>query len=59
MTSSSFDAQFDLVVSVDNLEHVEDDVTAMAGLLRALRPGGRWSSTSPATSGAGSSSAAG
>jgi len=28
------------VVSVDNLEHVEDDVTAMRTLLRALRPGG-------------------
>jgi SAM-dependent methyltransferase len=41
VTRLDFDAQFDLVVSVDNLEHVEDDVTAMKGLLRALRPGGR------------------
>jgi SAM-dependent methyltransferase len=41
VTKLDFDAEFDLVVSVDNLEHVEDDVTAMRGLLRALRPGGR------------------
>ena len=41
MTKLEFDRQFDLVVSVDNLEHVEDDVTAMRALLRALRPGGR------------------
>ncbi len=41
VTKLDFDAEFDLVVSVDNLEHVEDDVTAMTGLLRALRPGGR------------------
>jgi SAM-dependent methyltransferase len=41
VTKLDFDEEFDLVVSVDNLEHVEDDVTAMTGLLRALRPGGR------------------
>jgi len=41
VTKLDYDAAFDLVVSVDNLEHVEDDVTAMRGLLRALRPGGR------------------
>ena len=29
------------MVSVDNLEHVEDDVEAMRTLLHALRPGGR------------------
>lgn len=40
VTRLDFDAKFDLVVSVDNLEHVEDDVTAMETLLRALRPGG-------------------
>jgi SAM-dependent methyltransferase len=40
VTRLDFDARFDLVVSVDNLEHVEDDVTAMRTLLRALRPGG-------------------
>jgi SAM-dependent methyltransferase len=41
VTKLDYDAQFDLVVSVDNLEHVADDVTAMRGLRRALRPGGR------------------
>jgi SAM-dependent methyltransferase len=41
VTQLYFDAAFDLVVSVDNLEHVEDDVTAMKVLVRALRPGGR------------------
>jgi SAM-dependent methyltransferase len=40
VTQLDFDGTFDLVVSVDNLEHVEDDVTAMRTLLRALRPGG-------------------
>lgn len=41
VTKLEFDGTFDLVVSVDNLEHVEDDVTAMRGLLRALKPGGK------------------
>jgi SAM-dependent methyltransferase len=41
VTQLDFDAVFDLVVSVDNLEHVEDDVAAIRCLLRALRPGGR------------------
>ena len=41
VTALDFEQQFDLVVSVDNLEHVEDDVAAMACLFRALRPGGR------------------
>jgi SAM-dependent methyltransferase len=40
VTHLDFEAMFDLVVSVDNLEHVEDDVTAMEILLRALRPSG-------------------
>ncbi len=41
VTKLGFEDEFDLVVSVDNLEHVEDDVQAMRTLLRALRPGGR------------------
>jgi SAM-dependent methyltransferase len=41
VTKLDFDAEFDLVLSVDNFEHVEDDVAAMRTLLRALRPGGR------------------
>jgi SAM-dependent methyltransferase len=39
VTQLDFDRAFDLVVSVDNLEHVEDDVAAMKTLRRALRPG--------------------
>jgi SAM-dependent methyltransferase len=41
VTHLGFERQFDLVVSVDNLEHVEDDIGAMKELLAALRPGGR------------------
>jgi SAM-dependent methyltransferase len=41
VTSLGFDGVFDLVLSVDNLEHVTDDVGAMRTLLHALRPGGR------------------
>jgi SAM-dependent methyltransferase len=41
VTKLDFEDAFDLVVSVDNLEHVEDDVEAMRTLLHALRPGGR------------------
>jgi len=33
--------EFDLVLSVDNLEHIADDHRALHGLARALRPGGR------------------
>lgn len=41
VTKLEFESEFDLVVSVDNLEHVEDDVSAMRALRQALRPGGR------------------
>ena len=41
VTKLDFEDEFDLVVSVDNFEHVEDDVAAMRTLLQALRPGGR------------------
>jgi SAM-dependent methyltransferase len=40
VTRLEFEGEFDLVVSVDNFEHVEDDVTAMRQLWQALRPGG-------------------
>lgn len=40
VTKLEFENAFDLVVSVDNFEHVEDDIAAMRTLLRALRPGG-------------------
>jgi SAM-dependent methyltransferase len=41
VTKLDYESAFDLVVSVDNFEHVEDDVSAMRALLSALRPGGR------------------
>jgi SAM-dependent methyltransferase len=41
VTALPFEGEFDLVVSVDNLEHVEDDVAAMRCLRRALREDGR------------------
>lgn len=41
VTALPFDKAFDLVVSVDNLEHIEDDLGAMRNLERALRPGGK------------------
>jgi len=41
VTKLGFDEAFDLVVSVDNLEHVADDVEAMRTLWHSLRPGGR------------------
>jgi SAM-dependent methyltransferase len=40
VTRLDFDGEFDLVVSVDNFEHVRDDLSAMRTLCRALRPGG-------------------
>jgi SAM-dependent methyltransferase len=41
VTKLDYEGEFDLVVSVDNFEHVEDDVAAMRALWTALRPGGR------------------
>lgn len=41
VTRLGFDDAFDLALSIDNLEHVNDDVEAMRTLLHALRPGGR------------------
>lgn len=40
VTSLGVQREFDLVLSVDNLEHIEDDVLAMRNLGSALRPGG-------------------
>lgn len=34
-------SEFDLVLSVDNLEHIEDDQCALNALATALQPGGR------------------
>ena len=59
VTKLDFDEAFDLVLSVDNFEHVEDDIGAMRTLLRALRPGGGSWPTSRATTGGGCCWAAG
>ncbi len=40
VTGLGFRGEFDLVVSVDNLEHVEEDVTAMRNLGAALKASG-------------------
>jgi SAM-dependent methyltransferase len=40
VTALGFNGAFDLALSVDNLEHVVDDVGAMRTLWQALRPGG-------------------
>lgn len=36
-----YDREFDMVLSVDNIEHVEDDQRALESLAKALKPGGR------------------
>jgi len=36
-----FREEFDMVLSVDNLEHLEDDQAGLQSLCRALKPGGR------------------
>ena len=41
VTQLDFQNEFDLVLCVDNLEHIEDDVGAMNSLATALIPGGR------------------
>jgi SAM-dependent methyltransferase len=41
VTALGFRDEFDLVVSVDNLEHIDDDVGALANLCHALKSGGR------------------
>lgn len=37
-----YEACFDLAVSVDNLEHIQDDVEAIRKIRSALKPGGRF-----------------
>lgn len=41
------DDSFDKIVAAEVLEHIPDDMTAMAELLRVLRPGGRLAVTVP------------
>ncbi len=41
------DGTFDVVIAAEILEHIPDDVTAMAEAVRVLRPGGRMAVTVP------------
>ena len=36
-----FESEFDLVLSIDNLEHLEDDARGLSSIYRSLRSGGR------------------
>lgn len=48
MTNSGLPGEsFDLVVSVEVLEHVEDDETFVSEICRVLKPGGRFIMTTP------------
>lgn len=42
------DGSFDVVITSEVLEHIQDDVTAIAEMVRVLRPGGRFAATVPA-----------
>ncbi|PIE32913.1 MAG: SAM-dependent methyltransferase [Ilumatobacter coccineus] len=41
------DHSFDVVITSEVLEHIQDDVTAIAEMVRVLRPGGRFAATVP------------
>jgi SAM-dependent methyltransferase len=43
------DATFDVIVSLDYLEHVQDDQSALSELWRVLKPGGRLLISTPTT----------
>jgi SAM-dependent methyltransferase len=42
------DATFDVVITSEVLEHIQDDVSALAEMVRVLKPGGRFAATVPA-----------
>jgi len=42
------DATFDIVITSEVLEHIGDDVAAIAEMVRVLKPGGRFAATVPA-----------
>jgi SAM-dependent methyltransferase len=42
------DGCFDVVITSEVLEHIQDDVTALAEMVRVLRPGGSFAATVPA-----------
>lgn len=41
------DASFDVVITSEVLEHIQDDVAAIAEMTRVLKPGGRFAATVP------------
>jgi SAM-dependent methyltransferase len=42
------DATFDVVITSEVLEHIQDDVAAISEMVRVLKPGGRFAATVPA-----------
>lgn len=42
------DDSFDVVITSEVLEHIQDDVAAIAEMVRVLKPGGRFTATVPA-----------
>jgi SAM-dependent methyltransferase len=42
------DDAFDVVITSEVLEHIQDDVTAIAEMVRVLKPGGHFAATVPA-----------
>ena len=42
------DHSFDVVITSEVLEHIQDDVAAISEMVRVLRPGGRFAATVPA-----------
>ena len=44
------DDTFDVVITSEVLEHIQDDVAAIAEMVRVLRPGGRFAATVPSWS---------
>ena len=42
------DATFDVVITSEVLEHIQDDVSAIGEMVRVLKPGGRFAATVPA-----------
>ena len=42
------DSSFDVVITSEVLEHIQDDITAITEMVRVLKPGGRFAATVPA-----------
>jgi SAM-dependent methyltransferase len=42
------DSSFDVVITSEVLEHIQDDVAAIAEMVRVLKPGGHFAATVPA-----------